>query len=762
MKIRTLLFSSLATLACWQIILPFVNSLSLPLDRTYGIVSRVVIEGRNPLTNYAIYFLLLLLPSLVILMFLFLQKNQAFQSIYIKLSKTGIKALRSNIFLPVFCWLLIICWLLNITQPFLDYLFFELAHDGFHLGEKIGLSLAYLQKPLDFYKQEYWLIHGFGLNVIPGIIGIQLGGYDRDIALSLLVVYLQTLLAIVFSFLILIEIAASISQPKKWKLFLIFALLYFPLYGYENVFVLIDRDTIFLLQVLLSVRWIRFQQYASIEASKYNAAYAGIIGFLIPISVFYVYDRATYSIFLFLCLLIYFAITKGRSFIVRNCAIALLGMVLSWIILSLILGWSFLPVSIKQILYWAKYSGIFTSLPYPEIKITFTDVQKWLPILLQSLYINIICLLFFNSRARGESFSSFLSKNAVTIFIFICSILYMRIALGRSDEGHIVSPGFFAVFSLVAILVQYLMQTKISGFWMAIAWACIIGSFFNMNSLAAAINLYGMAQYPSEMKLFEKTNSELIKPSYLEATQKIKGDLAQQSCFYTLTSEGIWYRLLTMKPCSKYWYLIYSTSTDSQRELIQDLQKENPRIILYSNASLGNGLDKVAKETSHLLVHQYIWEHYRPYKRLNDNWFWIRRESDVESNLFVPLPNTAVGYFDNLSALESNNNLDILAQGWALPQDRSLNEGAVFITLNPIDAPKALKFINVGSISTERSDVAIALDNPSALYSGWKVYFNKLNIPPEIVNIRAWAYNSSDRKLYELPSSSSVKTIKGK
>jgi len=769
MKIKLLLFLSLATLACWQLILPSVNSLSLPLERTYGIISRVVIAGRSPFTNYAIYFILLLLPSLLFAVFASLQKNSFSKLIYIKLGELGSKALRSNSFLPIFCLLLLSCWLFNTTQPFFTYLFSDFVNDGFHFGEKIGLSLTYLNNPLDFHQKEYLLIHGFGSNVIPGMVGIQLGGYNRDIAFSLIAVYLQGLLAIIFSFLILLEVAAFISQQKKWSIFLFFALCYFSLYG--SVFVLGDRDTIFLLQVLLSIRWLRLERHTSKDITfKYNSnIYAGAMGFLIPISVFYVYDRATYSIFLFLCLFAYFSIINGRRFVAKNFVIALSCLSFAWVILILIFGLSFLPVSIKQVLYWAKYSGLFTSLPYPKIKLNFTDIQNWLPIFLQSLYINIILLKFLHSRAtKGETFKSFLSDNSVTIFLFICSILYMRVALGRSDSGHILSPGFFSIFSFVTLIIQELMPQQISTkSWIAVILAgTVFSSLFNLQSVTTAINVFGLVQLPTMANLAGKTNAELIKPSYIEAVQEIKDDVAGQSCFYTLTSEGIWYRLLAMKPCSKYWYLIYSTSIDSQRELVKDLQKENPRIILYSNQSLGNGIDGVAKETSHLLVHQYIWEHYRPYKRFKDCWFWIRREADVDRlSLFVPLPNTALGYFDKLSTLESNKNLDVLAQGWTfVPQQQLPNESyenVVFITFNPPDSPQKLTLVGVNSITTERSDVAIALNNANAVRSGWNVNFNKLNLPPDIVNIRAWAYNPKDRKFYELPSSS-IETIEGK
>ncbi|MEM5838729.1 hypothetical protein AAHH59_10475, partial [Pediococcus acidilactici] len=77
-----------------------------------------------------------------------------------------------------------------------------------------------------------------------------------------------------------------------------------------------------------------------------------------------------------------------------------------------------------------------------------------------------------------------------------------------------------------------------------------------MNSVAAAVNVFGLLRYPSSVKaILSKTNSELLNPSYLEAAKQIKDELTG-ACFYTLTSEGVWYRIFSMKPCSKYWYLL--------------------------------------------------------------------------------------------------------------------------------------------------------------------------------------------------------------
>ena len=755
------------TLSCWQIILPFVNSLNLPLDKTYGIISRIVIDGRNPLTNYAIYLILLLVPSFVIICFFFLfQQITKLNFDWKKWTQILIKTANNSKTLPIVLFLVIACWLLNIKHQPMVGSGGSFAQEGFHFGEAVGLSEIFLQNPRDFYNKAYLMIHGFGLNVIPGVIGLTLGGHNRNIAISGLVIDAHYTISTIFAFLIMLEIASYIYPKSRWKLFSLFILVYFSLH--KIVITSLDRDIIFLGQVFLSVRWLRLELNKDIDLEfNYNhIIYPLLLGFSIPVSFLYVYDRATYFGFLFIYLFTYFWLLKGRWFVLKWGLVTFASMSLACLVFTVILGFSYLPVTIKQISYWSKYSGLFTGIAYPEINIQLTELANWLTIFIQSCSITILCLKFRSERShRGISFKSFLSENGLEIFLLLCSLITMRVALGRSQPWYLASRGFFAIFSFATIIGRPWVQQKISlpSFSSVFITVTLLCCLFNMNSVAAAVNVSGMVSYPSAVKSIFKTNSELLNPSYLDVAKQIKDDIAGQSCFYTLTSEGIWYQIFSMRPCSKYWYLLYSTSTESQKELVSELQEEKPKIILYSNQFWSNAIDEVPKETSHLLVHQYIWQHYRPYKMLSGNWFWIRREPDLQlSNLFIPLANKAVGLFDGLQPLDSNKKLDVSASGWAIlgKENVSSEQNVVFLTYSPLTSPNELKFLGVGSISADRYDVASALNKVSALHSGWNISFNKLNVPPEDVVLRAWAYNPENYKLYEIPSAS-PKLIKG-
>ncbi|WP_210404581.1 hypothetical protein [Chroococcidiopsis sp. TS-821] len=727
----------------------------------------MVIQERNPLTDFAVYLILLLIPSLIVLLIEFLRtKNVKLFSTIHNIQIALEKFIKHNIYFPSLLILLIVSWIINLTQPMLRSGLAVMVQDGFHYGEQIGLSLTFLNNPKEFFNQAYLMVNGFTLNVLPGAIGNLLGGNNYDISFSLIIFYILSITPIFVSFFVLFELAAYISIANKWQVFCLLLFIYLPLYN--SIFMFLDRDGVFLIQTYISVRLLRILTIANTEESdswKVKYVYPSLIGISIPISLLYTYDRATYFALLFCYLLLVIATTKQKQLFIKIALSSLLSIGVTSLFLMITLGINSLLVPISHILYWSKYSGLFTSLPYPQINLFQSEILVWLPILFQSLFISLL-LIKFQSECiiQKKNWRIFLSEVSAPLFIFLCAVMYMRIALGRSDTGHLMSPGFFAIFALVILIGKQLATIQSIKFsWLSTLVTClIVSSILNSASVNAAINISSILEYPKLVNsLLTKRNSDLVTPQYLDTVEKMQDELTGQSCFYTLTSEGIWYRLFRLSPCSKYWYLIYSTSTASQQELINDLRQTAPKIILYSNQSLGNGIDGVRKETSHLPVHQFVWANYRPYKYIHDHWFWIRRETEASvANLLVPDHRQISGSFDTLIPGEHS---DVIATGWAFsPANQIPHENAVFLTYSLANKPNDIQLLSIGSTGIERPDVVAATNNRDALNSGWSITFNRLNLPTgQLVNVRAWAYNATDQKLYEIPTPS-LKTIEGK
>ncbi|NJR39562.1 MAG: hypothetical protein HC781_13035 [Leptolyngbyaceae cyanobacterium CSU_1_4] len=773
MRIRSFLWVISVTIICWWLVLPTLNTLKLPLGQTYGIVSRMVELGRNPSTNVAIYLLLLLIPNLIILGFATLSDRLKglFSRIGVQLSH-----FLNHRTLPLIVGLVLIIWTLNATAPNSDYAS-TFPKDGFHFGEKIGLTAAYFQSPQAFFNQNYILIHGLGMNVLPGVVGRWLGGQDFDIAFTLYAVYLQSLLAIAFSFLILHEVAIFLAPQRRWHALLALSLIYFALHG--TIFGFIDRDTVFLLQAYLTLRWLRFSHnepdLAAVPQKRFNrrSLHPFLVAFLIPFSVLYVYDRAVYAIAIFVCTLIYLLITTNKQQFVKAIAISLAGFLTAALLISFIFGFQVLPNALSQIRYWSKVSGLFTALPYPAIDLSISSLINWVPIFLQSLTLTGFCLsLREECLISNKKIQIFLKENYLPLFLFLSAVFYMRVALGRSDGGHLISPGFFAIFAFIALVSHIITERRL----FQISWQTLIlttfiaTSLFNLNSVFAAVNLKQLSTYPAAVHaLLTQTNTDLVAPDQLIVARRLQERLKSQSCFYTLTSEGLWYELLDQPPCSRYWYLIYAPTKETQKQVVQDLKKTKPKIILYSGG-FGDILDGIPKEASHLRVHQYIWQRYRPGFTLQNRWFWIRRSGSSNfTELLVPQPNLVSGYFDGISKSEEAPN-QIAAGGWAisvrdlpgaaanLSPDQSLDpdqkppqENVILLTANPVGQPNQVFPINVGQTSLPRPDVAAHLGQPDLNPVGWAISTHQLGLPVGNFEMKAWIYNSIDYKFYQIP-----------
>jgi hypothetical protein len=764
MRIRSLLVITAITLVCWQIVLPTVNTLRLPLNETYGIVSHAVEMGRNPSTNIVIYLLLLLLPCILVVGWIKLReffRSNSHQ--LVKAIPSNHLAKRTN--LIVIVPILIIVWILNATviDPKAITSF---TNDGFHFGEKIGLTTAYLQSPKLFFTKDYIFIHGFGLNVIPGAIGRWLGGYDFNIAFTVYVVYLQSFLAIAFSFLILNEVAIFLAPRHRWEVLLILSLIYFSLHGI--LFAFIDRDMMFVIQAYIMLRWLRLSQFPESQYGQPSKPFMRSLllpflgAFSIPLSFLYVYDRAVYFVALFICCLIYGLLTTSRQQFFKIFTVSAIGFLSAVTLVSLSFGWQVLPNAIAQVRYWSKVSGLFTGLPYPTITISIGSLINWVPILLQSLTLTLICVQFREEcLISGKENRLFLMENYLPIFLLLCAIFYMRVALGRSDGGHLISPGFFAIFAFVACSTHFITKRQLLRIsWQSLILATIIAtSLVNMNSVFAAVNLKQVSTYPTKVHtLLNSKNSQLLAEDQLVTSRRIVRQVKPDSCFYTLTSEGLWYELFRKPPCSKYWYLIYATTPETQQHVIEDLQQTKPNIILYSGG-FGDVLDAIPKESSHLKVHQYIWQHYRPGRIIKNRWFWVRRANVTPlPGLLIAQPNSATGSFDVVSVPDKGSNL-FSAAGWAIapnvqPQSdgkKNVQKNAILLTANPVDQPEKIFPINVGRISHDRPDVATHLGRSDALRSGWTIQTNQLSLPNGNFELKAWVYSPVDDKFYQIP-----------
>jgi hypothetical protein len=787
-RLPVFLSSILITFLCWLYLVPTVRRIHIPYRETFGIISEGVVAGRSPLSNIVMYLILLIVPGVIVFLLNFVASKKVFRKTVLEKSnqffdrvsswmETISKRIQTSRFsrtLPLIWVFVVALWITNRYDVKSLPRIQAAVQDGFHFGEKVGLGQTFLKDPQHFFENGYLLIHGFTLNVLPGALGILLFGTDRDLAAT--VILNDTLFYVIpaiFSFLIVFEIATYISERHRWQVFFVLSLIYFA-WGNGAIFRMISRDVVFLPQAYLAIRWVRLLSRSTDRIlGRQHLIYATLIGAVVPLGIIGVNDRAVYFTVATMILFAWIWAVKGFQNFLKLAAMAIAGFALSSLLISSILGWNAIPLSIANILYWSKAGMVFTSLPYPAVK--FSRIAPWAIIFFQSLAVSILLLkLWHQPPTQSNKLVSFLRENGVALFVLLLAIFYMRVALTKSDMGHIIPCGFLALFALVATIgrdyVNYLLQPghlnhRRSRWFYLLVLPLFLICVLNLNAIAPALRLTGIADNFNKLRAVGTyENSQVMNPRYVEAVNQLEPEVQQQSCFYTLTSEGIWYRMFSLPPCSRYWYFIQAAKPQMQQQLIDELEVKKPRILLYSNPKDGIQ-DNVPKESARLLAHQYVWQAYQPYKLIEDNWFWVRRaqKPDEFKELLVSNSAIASGSFASLET-QGKRDLEVVATGiLPAPLAQAPTEAVVLLTYNPVEQPDEIMALALDR-ATERAnqrakDADDAKIEPPS--DEWQLSFNRLNLPRQEVRIRAWAYNPQDQKFYEF-AQSTVQTIEGK
>jgi hypothetical protein len=122
-------------------------------------------------------------------------------------------------------------------------------------------------------------------------------------------------------------------------------------------------------------------------------------------------------------------------------------------------------------------------------------------------------------------------------------------------------------------------------------------------------------------------DAKLVPASYLEAAAAIKPSLGD--CFFTLTSEGIWYHLLDRPSCSRFHHVVYARTAEAQQEIVEALEEERPPLILVENGFWSNHIDDVPVSVTNPVVWKYVMIHYRPDREIDGHKLYRRADRAV-------------------------------------------------------------------------------------------------------------------------------------
>ena len=715
------------TLATWLILVPFVNSIKIPLgENPNGVISLASINNISPYTDYLKYIILLLTPPLIAT--LVLNLNQ-------KPLKIILRVINHRYTWIGISSILLLTWLIN--TPFNQFRINSTLIDSFHEGEFLGFLPNFIQLKQPFIDTV--LIHGYGVDVLPSWLAKNLATQNNGIALTRLFVNLENVITCVGYFWILWELInlAEINK-NRLKIFLISCIIFCV---FDGIFYKFDgrRGTSFIIQLALTLRFFRIAESQPKQAQWLSV----LIGASIPSSFFYIYDRAIYFIAVYLCasILSLFIDKKTTIIWLRG---TLIGIISVTIISIIFLGFEQINAIISQVLYWGKYGRYISFIPLPPLELSWTSQTFWLSMFFQSAVLVYLILDFKNQELKLRPF---VQKNTLIILLLTPASVYMRITLDRSDIGHAYHGALITTFLVIYLIYlgykhqiePQLSQLNITPIQQSLTVLLLIVIILSEPGFNLVRGMEKITQLPT---FLSTPDSKLLKPDYLEAWNTLKPEIEQQSCFFTLTSEGLWYYLFDKPSCSKYSYVLYAKPTVAQQEVIQELNETKPDILLLTNEMwYQNPWDEILKSESASLIYQNVLTTYRPYKTVESHWFWKRNNQPLKltqtqslNGNIESLPTQPIHQSDNLSI-----------GGWSILPESSQPADAVYLSLG-----KKNQLIAVGQVNIPRPDVVQILSNPKYEKSGWTIRVPTAILPPGNNQMKVWSYDSKKNQLTQI------------
>ncbi|MGL5134441.1 MAG: hypothetical protein ACRC78_18090, partial [Planktothrix sp.] len=436
---------------------------------------------------------------------------------------------------------------------------------------------------------------------------------------------------------------------------------------FDGIFYKFDgrRGTSFIIQLALTLRFFRIAETQPKQAQWLSI----LIGASIPSSFFYIYDRAIYFIAVYLCasILSLFLPKKTTILWFRG---SLVGIVIASIFSIIIVGFDQINAIISQVLYWGKYGRYISFIPLPPLELTWTSQTFWLSMFVQSA---VLVYLILDFKNQGLKLRPFIENNHLIILLLIPASVYMRITLDRSDIGHAYHGALITAFlAIYLIYLGYkhqiepqLSQLNITPIQQSLTIFILIVIILTEPGFNVFKSIQKLTQLPEFLSI---SDSQLLKPDYLEAWNTLKPEIEQQSCFFTLTSEGLWYYLFDKPSCSKYSYVLYAKPTVAQKTVIQELNQTKPDILLLTNEIwYQNPWDEVLKSESASLIYQNVLTTYRPYKTVQSHWFWKRNNQPLK----LTQTQTLNGNIESIPTQPIYQRDDLSINGWSILPESS-------------------------------------------------------------------------------------------
>lgn len=560
--------------------------------------------------------------------------------------------------------------------------------DTFHEGERLGFLPAARGAPRPF--ERIFLVHGFGLNVLPALVADRLADGPDRIALVRLGVVALHLLGYLGA-LATVILAVCVADPSAARRRALAAALG-ALVLAALVFRIDVRDTMFLLQVPWFMGFLAAVRRGQARRAVVSAV---VLGASLPVAFLYVYDRAVYMAMI--AGLVTMAMPAlGRRALGPWLGGMAVGLAAGVAGLIALVGTAGVQDIAEQVVYWGRYGSYIWAQAWLAPCCGIRDIV----LLVGALLVQFVTIgrLWRQSRA-ARSLRTAVANDMPLVVLLVASLVFTRIALGRADPPHF----YFATMPSM-LLVAVLAGAVVGGrdreapttatvtlprgylallITLSVALGVVAGRGRILLPSALVKPLNPVTAVSTIMRYgtdFARPDALMLAEGDWAAVQALRPEVTAGRCFFTLTSEGGWYQLFDRPSCSRFHHLVYARTAAAQAELIAALEREQPPVILFANGRNSSAIDGATIFNTNAPVLRYVMTAYRPYKTVGGHWFWRRaqepyRPLDVPAGRIEGVPPEVLRSRD----VTVTGTVD---QGLATPES-----GAILVTVGPADVP---------------------------------------------------------------------------
>jgi len=495
--------------------------------------------------------------------------------------------------------------------------------DPLHESEILGLA-PYARAARDFPKPV--LVHGLGVDYAPARMGSMVAPKGSGVAVTRVFVRVLSSAAVVALLLAALAIyrerADAMRIPEPVSRVLEYWVVGCWLVAVVGLTAVNGRHLFFWLQIALLFAGARSMRRATNPVSR-SAVFAGM-GALVPVAIVYNYGFGVAGAGV-TGIGILLLVWGYRMRFSRELLTVAGAMMASTAILAVLLGRAQLSAVVHDVVYWSAAARLVSFQPATGTTVG-TPQMLLMIVALCALLLSVSGALwcFWRSGARFDE----VFAGGVLLAV---AATEMRPYLDRSDIWHLRSilPSFLLICIYLclpvlaraglAVLSPLLPEHAERLKWAALAVFAVLG----ISAVNPVVGFYHIGETLLAGRISDR---RIVPADKIAAAQALEPDLKGQKCFYALSNSAVWYYLVDLPSCSSFYQPHFARTPEAQAQVVADLQRYRPRIILAVDR--GDVLiDDLPVSSTCPTVWKYIQTAYTPYRTVSGRDFYRLRDS---------------------------------------------------------------------------------------------------------------------------------------